>query len=104
MVISNVRAVVTHDRVEPGARLERELEISRQIKRGLGLEIERIEAAFLRAATAIRFMFATELEIKLEEPFLEKIGVIQEHRRLVAGVEEGRILGEGIPERSLRIR
>src|ERR1017187_417246 len=49
-------------------------------------------------------MFGTGLQIELEEAFLEYVGIIQEHRRFVASVEERRIPGEGTPKRGLRIR
>ena len=102
-VVSNVRVVVTDDKIEPGARLEGKLEIVRQVNRGGGLQVARIEAALPGTTTAIGFMFATELQIELEEFVAKHVGVIEEPRRFVAGIVEGRIPDEGRPERGLRI-
>src|SRR5208283_2375277 len=72
-------------------------------KRGFGLQVNRIHAALQGAATTIRFVLATKLEIELEEVVLKHIGIIKEPRWFVAGVVEGRGLGEDIPKRGLRI-
>lgn len=48
-------------------------------------------------------MLVTTLQIELEVVLLKNVGIKKKRRRFVAGVVEGRILGEQVPERRLRV-
>src|SRR5271154_5953073 len=84
VIVGDVGVVLAHAEVNPGARLEGELEMSGQVKRDLGLEIEGIEAALVVAAPAIGFMLHTALQIELEKALLKDVGIKKKHRGFVA--------------------
>src|SRR5579859_3913426 len=102
-VTGNVRIVFPQEEVEPRARLQGNLPAVGQAECAGRLQIRGVKAALQGAATPVRLMLSTKLQVKLEVPVVNHVGIIKERGRFVAGVKKSWILAEDRPKRGLRV-